>query len=304
MARDVNNVEAPRFAPHPKVPPFVVASVDRRKTLKPFPPFKCSTPFGQAGNALTPLRSNSGDESREAFCSLRRAPRHVDLSAPVLVFQLKRTTASSLPHHVDDPLAVFVFEIRGLVLTPNITRAHGYSGVRIRRERHHRNVNDQSQDELAADLDYIDQRCKEYGIPAPQTFCYPGYSNGPGAVEVLMEKGFCFARRGVAPEFSYDSEGGRGPAYDPTHHNPLLIPTTGASGPNWKFDDFVWGVEQARDGKITVLTFHGVPDLDHPWVDTSPQMFEACMRYLNENGYTVIPLGGLEKYISPARDRI
>ncbi|MCZ6676150.1 MAG: polysaccharide deacetylase family protein [Candidatus Poribacteria bacterium] len=170
--------------------------------------------------------------------------------------------------------------------------------------RHHRNVNDQSQDELAADLDHIDQRCKEYGIPVPQIFCYPGYSNGPGAVEVLMEKGFCFARRGVAPEFSYDSEGGRGPAYDPTHHHPLLIPTTGASGPNWKFDDFVWGVEQARDGKITVLTFHGVPDLDHPWVDTSPQMFEACMRYLNENGYTVIPLGGLEKYISPARDRI
>ena len=51
--------------------------------------------------------------------------------------------------------------------------------------RHHKNVNNQSSEELLADLEHIDLRCKKYGIPVPETFCYPGYSNGPEAVKVL-----------------------------------------------------------------------------------------------------------------------
>jgi len=167
--------------------------------------------------------------------------------------------------------------------------------------RHHKNVNSQSREELLADTEHIDLRCKEYSIPIPETFCYPGYGNGSEAVKVLMERGFHFARRGVAPEFPYHSEGGRGPAYHPTIHHPLLIPTTGASGPNWTFDDFVWALEQARDGKITVLTFHGVPDLDHSWVHTDPAVFETYMTYLHDNGYTVIALRDLARYVHPAK---
>ena len=83
-------------------------------------------------------------------------------------------------------------------------------------------------------------------------------------MKVLTEKGFLFARRGIAPEFTYDSEGGRGPAYNPAKNHPLLIPTTGASGPHWGFDDLAWTIEGARDGQIAVLTFHGVPALGAP----------------------------------------
>ncbi|MBI1923758.1 polysaccharide deacetylase family protein [Candidatus Poribacteria bacterium] len=169
--------------------------------------------------------------------------------------------------------------------------------------RHHRNVNNQSQAELLADIEHIDLRCKEHGIPVPQTFCYPGYSNGAEAVKALMERGFLFARRGVAPEFPYHSEGGRGPAYDATQHHPLLIPTTGAAGPNWTFDDFVWALEQARDGKIAILTFHGVPALEHPWVNTDPEVFETYMNYLRDNAYTVIALRDLTKYVDPIKNR-
>jgi peptidoglycan-N-acetylglucosamine deacetylase len=162
---------------------------------------------------------------------------------------------------------------------------------------HHRNVNTQSREELLADIEHVDRRCQEYGISIPETFCYPGYSHGPAAVEVLAERGFRFARRGIAPEFSYNSEGGRGPTYDPTIHHPLLVPTTGASGPDWSFEDFVWAVEQAKDGKITVLTFHGVPALEHPWVHTEPETFETYMKYLHDNGYTVIALRDLARYV-------
>nr|MCS5612018.1 polysaccharide deacetylase family protein [Candidatus Poribacteria bacterium] len=77
--------------------------------------------------------------------------------------------------------------------------------------RHHKNVNSQTQEELLADLEYIDTRCQQYNIPIPETFCYPGYNHGPQALEVLTKKGMRFARRGISPEFPHESEGGRGP---------------------------------------------------------------------------------------------
>lgn len=164
----------------------------------------------------------------------------------------------------------------------------------------HVDVSKESNERFVADLEHLEQRCKEHGIPSPTTFCYPGYRTGQEAVEVLLEKGFHFARRGVYPEFPYIQEGGRGPAYNPTGHHPLLIPTTGASGPNWGFDDLVWAVQQARDGKISVLTFHGVPDLDHPWVHTEPDVFARYMEYLRDEGCMVIAMRDLVKYVVPA----
>ena len=152
-------------------------------------------------------------------------------------------------------------------------------------------------DELRIDIDHIDTRCAQYGITRPTTFCYPGYSNGPEAIEVLRQRGFRFARRGVAPEYPYHDEGGRGPAYDPAVHDPLLIPTTGASGPQWGFDDFLWAVDQARDGQVAVLTFHGVPDLDHPWVHTEPDLFERYVAHLRDNDFTVVALRDLDNFI-------
>jgi alpha-L-rhamnosidase len=157
--------------------------------------------------------------------------------------------------------------------------------------RAHKRVDAQSKNEFRADLEHIEARCAEHGIPTPRTFCYPGWHHSPEAVAVLTEKGYKYARRGVAPEFPVEL--GRGRAYDPKCDHPLLVPTTGSSGPDWTFADFLAAVEQARDGKISVLTFHGVPDLDHPWVDTEPDFFDECMQYLYDNDYTVIALGDL-----------
>lgn len=166
--------------------------------------------------------------------------------------------------------------------------------------RHHKNVNTQSKKELLNDLIHIDNKCEENGIPKPETFCYPGDSRGPETIEVLREKRYRFARRGVGPEFPYNLEGGCGPAYDPDVHHPLVIPSTGVPGPNYEFKDFVWTVEQAKNGKIAVLTFHGVPALEHPWVDTSPELFKTYMDYLRDDGYTVIALRDLAKYVNPS----
>lgn len=112
-----------------------------------------------------------------------------------------------------------------------------------------------------------------------------------------------FARRGVAPEFNYNPKGGCGPAFDPTVYHPLLIPTAGSSGPDWTFDDFVWAVEQAKEGKICILTFHGVPALEHPWVETKPDAFEAYMNYLHKNDCTVVALADLAQYVDPIEEQ-
>jgi len=164
--------------------------------------------------------------------------------------------------------------------------------------RRHPSVKGLSKEELHQELEYIEKRCMEYGIPVPKSFCYPGFGFDLKAKEVLWEKGYLFARRGVSPEFPDSGKGARGPAYDAGEDHPLLIPCTGYSGPDWEFGDFVWAVEQARDGKIAVLTFHGVPDLDHPWVHTEPSVFKTYMDYLRDNGYTVIALRDMARYVN------
>ena len=166
--------------------------------------------------------------------------------------------------------------------------------------RHHKHTNTQSKEELLADLIHIDKRCEAYGIPIPETFGYPADCRGPEALEVLTEKGYRFARRGIGPEFPFHPEGGRGPAYDPNIYHPLVIPSTGVPGPNYGFEDLVWAVEQAKDGKIAVLTFHGVPALEHPWVDVSPEQFKTYMDYLRDSGCAVVALRDLAKYVDPS----
>lgn len=64
--------------------------------------------------------------------------------------------------------------------------------------------------------------------------------------------------------------------------------------------DFLWAVDQAKDGKACVLTFHGVPDANYPWVDTPADFFERCMRHLKAGGYDVIALRELARFVEPA----
>jgi len=164
----------------------------------------------------------------------------------------------------------------------------------------HPNLIQCSAKQLFNEVEHIESRCREHGIDSPKTFGYPGDHNKPEVVEVLRKKGYLFARRGVKPEYPISDIGDRGPAYNPCQDDPLLIPCTGVSGPNWPFEDFVWAVEQARDGKISVLCFHGVPDNNYSHCTTPPAKFARFMKYLHDHGYTVIAMRDLTKYVDPA----
>ncbi len=157
-----------------------------------------------------------------------------------------------------------------------------------------------SKEQILNEIEGIERRCKAYGIPVPTTFVYPGFQDNVQAAEVLLKKGYLFARRGVTPEFPDGDNGGRGPVYDPAKHYPLFVPTTGYGGPQWHFEDLVWAVDQAKNGKITVLNFHGVPYPRAPWVSVEPKVFDGYMQYLHDQKCTVIAMRDLVKYVKPA----
>ena len=149
--------------------------------------------------------------------------------------------------------------------------------------------------DLEEQLEAINKQCIAHGIPRTTSFAYPGNSITPDAFAVLKKLGIRFARRGGAPEYEYRE--GRGFAYEPGLDHPLLIPSAGDARPDWTLDNFIAAVEQARHGRIAVLQFHGVPDTAHAWVSTSAQQFDAYMNYLAKNGYTVIAMRDLAKYV-------
>ncbi len=163
----------------------------------------------------------------------------------------------------------------------------------------HMGVTERSLGKLDEQLRGIEERCEEYGIPKPVSFAWPGNATTPLAFEILKQRGIRFARRGGAPEYPYTE--GRGFAYQPHEDHPLLLPSAGDSRPVWTMDNFLPAVSQAKDGRIAILQFHGVPDTAHHWVSTPPEQFEAFMKYLHLNGFKVIALRDLAKYVDPDR---
>ena len=146
-------------------------------------------------------------------------------------------------------------------------------------------------------LEAINARCLAHGIPRPVTFAYPGNALDKDVLPILHGLGIKFARRGGAPEYPYDK--GRGFAYEPGLDHPLLIPSAGDARPGWTLDDFKRAVSQAKGGKIAVIQLHGVPDTAHSWVNTPTPLFESYVKYLADNGYRVIALRDLARYVDP-----
>ncbi len=154
---------------------------------------------------------------------------------------------------------------------------------------HHKHVNGLKKEQLVEEIEFLERRCAEHGIPRPTTFCYPAYGTSPLALTVLTEKGYVFAREG------------HNRAYDPTKDDPLLIPSVSLSGE--KTAPFYDALKLAKAGHIVVFAFHGIPEHTHPWVNTPPEIFEQYMKYLAENHYTAISVRDLARYIDPIKAR-
>ena len=148
---------------------------------------------------------------------------------------------------------------------------------------------------LKEQVDAINAQCAAHGIPPPTSFAYPGNTIDPEALGRLGDLGFRFARRGGAPEYPYAE--GNGFAYEPGRDHPLLLPSAGDARPVWTLGNLKRAAAQAVKGKIAILQFHGAPDVEHPWVHTPPERFAEYMKYLHDEGYKVIALRDLAKYV-------
>lgn len=151
--------------------------------------------------------------------------------------------------------------------------------------RHHAGVAKQKPEQLAADVEFIERQCAKYEIPRPVSFCYPGYQTSEAAVKLLRERGYRFARAGGAQ------------AFDPAKDEALTLPQAFDGKPESTLEQFKAAVAQARGGRIAVLTFHGVPDIRHPWVTTEPAKFESYVQHLKDTGCTVIAMRDLAKFL-------
>jgi peptidoglycan/xylan/chitin deacetylase (PgdA/CDA1 family) len=164
--------------------------------------------------------------------------------------------------------------------------------------RDHMGVTATSLGRLAEQIEAVNADCQRRVIPQPVSFAYPGNSFDVGALPILKAAGIKFARRGGSPEYAYEQ--GKGVAYEPAEDHPLLIPTAGDARPNWTLDDFKKALSLGGKAKVVVFQFHGVPDLQHPWVSTPPDRFREYMLYLKEHDYHVLALRDLERYVDPA----
>lgn len=161
--------------------------------------------------------------------------------------------------------------------------------------RDHLGISEHNVPRLAEQLEAINRRCREHGIPTPISFAWPGNAFHTNALPVLQQAGIRFARRGGEPEVPYQEGGGI--AYEPGLDHPLLIPTAGDARPDWSLANLKHAVSLARGGKIAVLQFHGVPDGEHPWVNTPTERFEEYLEWLHRERFKVIALRDLARYV-------
>lgn len=147
----------------------------------------------------------------------------------------------------------------------------------------HKHLRGLKPEQVRAQVEYIENKCDSMYITHPVSFAYPAYSLDSSAVEILKQKNYALAR-----------VGGDRP-YNPLVDYPLLIPSWAMTDTNKQ--QIMDAFQEAKEGKIVVLTIHGVPDIEHPWVNTSPELFKEYMQYLSDNNFKVIALRDLAKYI-------
>lgn len=152
--------------------------------------------------------------------------------------------------------------------------------------RSHTHLSKLTREQFVEELRYVEDKAASLGAPKMVSFAYPSYITSPMAPGVLAGRGYRYARMG-----------GDKP-YDPARDDPYFIPSYTTLATNR--DAILNALRQARDGRVVVLTLHGVPDTAHPWVNTPPELFREYLDFLRDHHYTVIALRDLDRYVKPA----
>jgi peptidoglycan/xylan/chitin deacetylase (PgdA/CDA1 family) len=133
-----------------------------------------------------------------------------------------------------------------------------------------------SDEENSREIDLLNDYLASVDIPKPTSFAYPGGPYAPNAVPVLQAKGLTCARTTELRPWI------------PSIDDPFRIPAIPISK-NDK-ETFYSAIKQCNEDNYVVLVFHGIPDLVHPWVTNSEELFTEFIEYLANNQYQVVSL--------------
>src|SRR5580765_3759232 len=147
---------------------------------------------------------------------------------------------------------------------------------------HHARVDRLSNDSFKSEMLYIERKCDTLKIPKPTSMAYPGFITDATKIPVLSLLGYNSAR--VA--------GNR--AYNPVYDGSFYIPSFPLDAHNEQ--EIIDAFAYAKNGHVVIITVHGVPDLAHDALSTSPAVFENCMKYLYDNHYIVLSMRALAGY--------
>ncbi len=136
-------------------------------------------------------------------------------------------------------------------------------------------------EEFETELDALEERFQQYGIPRAVNFAYPGGPAADYAPEILKRKGY---RTGRIV---------KNRAWNPAKDDPYRIPSITVHGENG--NAFENALTLAAPGEYPVLLYHGVPEFSHPWVNTPPELFERQMRRLAADGYRCLSLAQIQE---------
>ena len=134
----------------------------------------------------------------------------------------------------------------------------------------HANPASLSVEENKAQVAYIEDLFKELQVPAPKVYAYPGGPYAEVAATAVKSMGYIAARTG-----------GNRPL-DLAALNPYDMPSYLFSDdcPD-RFDEALTAL---KEGKSVILTYHGIPDVEHPWCNVSVEHFTEHMQRLADIG--------------------
>jgi autotransporter-associated beta strand protein len=136
------------------------------------------------------------------------------------------------------------------------------------------------------DITKIEDLFLTHKIAPATTFCWPIYTVNTAMFEVLAGKGYVFGRSGGRDDRPYR----------PTLENPFATPSFTIMA-NTPLETFTNAAQRATRGRISIFTFHGVPDVEHAGVGVDPARFVEMMKYLKDNRYTVIAMRDIARYV-------
>lgn len=148
---------------------------------------------------------------------------------------------------------------------------------------HHRNMTKLTEAEKRDEVSFIETKCREWNIPKPVSFAYPGNRADSASVALLAGMGYRFARVG----------GSR--LYEPDKDNLLLIPSYTVASTDKLKERIVLAIGELEPGQRMVLLFHGIPDLIHPDYSTSVEFFQQVLDLLNQKGCSVVALRDINR---------